>query len=243
PSSSGGPRGRSRLSGRGGPTAGRGRRARTAHLPGRGAPEVAARGSSQPVAGTAGRRRRSAPVQDAADGPRVSPLDGGRGWPRPGARPHPGVGRMPALLPDGTECPDGQGEALRRAFWFHIRSAWNDPGAASAGTYTVPGQPEVWCRQDPYFSDSYDVLAKDDDMRVQAEVRRRALDGEPWALSLCYRSVRGLSKAVDADRRNKYQEPKPMAPGVAAAMIRAGLRAAGAEGYSDNPPENRNPVP
>src|SRR5262249_48424730 len=167
---------------------------------------------------------------------------------RPGGGPRPARGaprgRAPAgVAPGRAGGPPPPGGRLRRTFWFHIRSAWNDPGAASAGTYTVPGQPEVWCRQDPYFDESYEVLAKDDDRRVQAEVRRRALDGEPWALSLCYRSVRGLSKAVDADRRNKYQEPKPMAPGVAAAMIRAGLRAAGAEGYSDNPPENRNPVP
>jgi hypothetical protein len=149
---------------------------------------------------------------------------------------------MPALLEDGTTCPDGQGEALRRAFWFHIRAAWNDPGAASAGTFTLPGQPEVWYRQDPYFAGEYDALARDDEKRVFEAVRSKAVDGEPWALALCYRSARGLARSVDADRRGRYHEPPAMAPHVAAAMIQAGLRAAGKECFADHPDKGK-PLP
>src|SRR5262249_35186422 len=152
-----------------------------------------------------------------------------------------GIGRMPALLEDGTECPDGQGEALRRAFWFHIRSAWGDPGAASAGTYTVPGQPLFWRGQDPYFKDSYETLARADEARALEQVRAGALRGEPWALRLCYRSSRGAARPVNADPRNRWQEPE-VKPHVAAAMIKAGLRAAGRECYEDRYPEETGPA-
>jgi hypothetical protein len=141
------------------------------------------------------------------------------------------------MLDDGSVCPDGQGEALRRAFWFHIRSAWNDPGAASAGTFTLPGQPEVWYRQDPYFRSDYDTLARDDEKRVVEAVRSQALEGHSWALKLCYRASRGMARQVDADPRNKYTPAEPMAPHVAAAMIRAGLKAAGKECFDDRLPE------
>jgi hypothetical protein len=129
----------------------------------------------------------------------------------------------------------------RRTFWKQaMNDGWDDVEAMAEGSYTMPGQRWAWRRSDPDFNAACAARERDDDRRVIDVARKRAMEGDSQALSLCFRAVRGLARPAPDDPRNRMREPDPLPPAVAGAMIEAGLRARGEE--LPELPERRPPV-
>jgi hypothetical protein len=125
-----------------------------------------------------------------------------------------------------------QGGASRQtqlAFWKQaMNDRWDDVEAMAEGSYTAPGQRAAWRRTDPEFAAACAARERDDDLRLIEAARQRAMAGDPRALNLCFRAIRGLARPAP-EKPASAPEPKLLPPAVAGAMIEAGLRAMGKE--------------
>jgi hypothetical protein len=120
--------------------------------------------------------------------------------------------------------------SFRKIFWKQAMSdGWDDVEAMAEGSYTMPGQRAAWRRTDPEFNAACAARERDDDLRLIDAARKRAMAGDPRALNLCFRAIRGLARPAPANSGRPADEPKLLPPAVAGAMIEAGLRAMGKE--------------
>jgi len=128
--------------------------------------------------------------------------------------------------------PDRLGQ---KNFWEGTRWGWDDGARTGEASFSSPGSPWAWRRDDPEFDAACDLHERCDDLRILELARQRALQGDRAALALCYRSARGFARPTDPDARRRDEPAKPLSPAVAAAMLEAGLRALG-EILPDVPP-------
>jgi hypothetical protein len=114
----------------------------------------------------------------------------------------------------------------RREFWARALASWFDAAVACESAFVAPGLPYDWRRDDRDFRAFCRACDEDADARVVETVRLRALGGDTRALSLAFRTARGLARPVDVTPVPCEEESYP--PHVAEAMIAAGLAAMGA---------------
>ena len=127
-----------------------------------------------------------------------------------------------------------------KEFWFQaLTEGWYDLETMAEGSYSTLAQRVQWRRDDVQFDRAWADCEDDEEARVIDLVRLRALEGDRHALRLCHRTLRGAAKPEKA-RPGQQRDDGPKDPKVAAAMIRAGILASGAE--IPELPERRPPV-
>ena len=124
---------------------------------------------------------------------------------------------------------DGAGRLTRKTFCMEaLNEGWDDLEAMAEGSYIASGQRAAWRRTDPEFAAACAARERDDDLRLIEAARQRAMAGDPRALNLCFRAIRGLARPAP-EKPASAPEPKLLPPAVAGAMIEAGLKAMGKE--------------
>lgn len=136
----------------------------------------------------------------------------------------------------------GPDRLVQKNFWEGRRWGWDNLARTGEGSFTSPGLPWTWRRDDPTFDAACEIHDRCDDLRIIAAARRRALGGNGPALNLCFRAAQGFARPVDPDARRRDEPAQPLSAAVADAMLEAGLRALG-ETLPDVPPPHAARVP
>jgi len=124
--------------------------------------------------------------------------------------------------------PQGEPDRLvQKSFWEGTRWGWDNVARTGEGSFTSPGLPWTWRRDDPAFDAACEVQDRCDDLRIIAAARRRAIEGNGPALNLCFRAARGFARPTDPDARRRDEPANPLSAAVADAMLEAALRMLG----------------